>query len=130
MPRDDRSTADRRRKPPTKREYREAIKRHHGLLSIAARSLGVNRRSIYRAIERWPDLKDEIDEAREFTVDTAEGKLYAAIAKGEAWAIRYFLQTIGKDRGYIEAREHRHSGSIDLHQLTDEELEAIARGVG
>lgn len=109
-------------------DYAQAITEAQGLISVAARRLGVSRSAVYNAINRHPTVAEAAEDARERTTDLAEGKLYAKINDGDITAIIFYLKTQGKTRGYVERQERVHSGSIDLKSLTDEELEAIADG--
>lgn len=115
---------DRRTMHVTKDEYRRAIENAAGLLSVAARSLGVNRRTIYRAMERWPELQDAVDEARDLHLDVAEGKLFAAVQRGEKWAVLFALRTLGKTRGYVERTEVDDLRAADLSNVPTETLRA------
>lgn len=109
-------------------DYAQAITEAQGLISVAARRLGVSRSSVYNAINRHPTVAEAAEDARERTTDLAEGKLYSKINEGDITAIIFYLKTQGKARGYVERQERVHSGSIDLKSLTDEELEALADG--
>lgn len=100
-----------KQKPPepkfaaTEAQYAAAIKKARGLLSAAAEALGVDRRTVYRAIERWPDLQAVVEEARERMTDLAEASLYQKVTAGEPWAVQFYLKTQGKHRGYVERTE-------------------------
>lgn len=104
------------------------LRRTRGMVAVAARSLGCNRSTVYDYIRKYASVREARDEAREFTTDTAELKLYEAIQAGDPWAVQFYLKTQGKDRGYTERTELQHSGALDVSSLSDEELEAIARG--
>lgn len=109
-------------------DYAQAITEAQGLISVAARRLGVSRSAVYNAINRHKRVAEALQDARERTTDLAEGKLYGKINDGDITAIIFYLKTQGKSRGYVERQERVHSGSIDLKSLTDEELEALAEG--
>lgn len=83
----------------------EAITAARGLLSVAARSLGVSRETVYQRARRVPAVQAAIDEAREATLDVAEAALFKQAAAGEGWAVKYLLSTQGRARGYVERRE-------------------------
>jgi len=88
----------------------EALRESRGLVMVAARKLGISRQQIYRRIKDSDEVRAAIEEARDFTTDTAEAALFKKIAEGEAWAICFYLKTQGKDRGYVERQQHEHSG--------------------
>jgi len=90
----------------TEEQYVSAIEQANGMVSVAARMLGVTRWAIYKRAKSSPAIKRAIEMAREEMIDLAEQKLRMAILNGEAWAIALALKTIGKQRGYIERVEH------------------------
>lgn len=106
-------------------DYAQAITEAQGLISVAARRLGVNRSTIYSAINRHPTVAEALQDARERTTDLAEGKLYGKINDGDITAIIFYLKTQGKSRGYIERQERVLSGTLDVRTLSDEELAAL-----
>ena len=77
----------------------------HGLAYAAARHLGLAPSTVFRRIQRHPELAELVKDARELRIDEAEGQLQAAIKRGEAWAICFFLKTQGRSRGYSERLE-------------------------
>lgn len=87
-----------------------ALKESRGLVAVAARKLGISRQQIYRRREGSQEVREAIEEARDFTTDTAEAALYKAIADGQPWAVCFYLKTQGRDRGYVEKHQHEHSG--------------------
>ena len=89
----------------------EAINQSNGMLSVAARRLGLDRRTMYKIIDRYPVVKKAVKEAREYNLDLTELKLQQAVREGEAWAVIWTLKTQGRERGYIERVEH--SGDKD-----------------
>ena len=113
---------------PSVAQYVEAIQRANGLISVAARSLGVTRRAVYKARDRHEKIRQAIEDARETTLDFAEGKLIEQIKSGNTTALIFFLKTQGKQRGYIERAQYQRVPDLDLDSMTDEELEAVARG--
>lgn len=90
-------------------EYATALRESRGLVSVAARRLGVNRSSVHRAIHNYTSVAEALEDAREATLDLAEGKLWEAVNDGNVDAIKFLLKTIGKGRGYIERQEHDHT---------------------
>src|SRR2546422_853035 len=83
----------------------EALTKSKGMIAMAARLLGCTRQTIYDAISRHPEINDAVGGERELMLDVAEIKLAVAIQNGQPWAIRYYLSTQGKARGYIERQE-------------------------
>lgn len=83
-------------------EIEQAIIKRRGNVTAVAKALGVDRRTIYRRIEKSPRLRDALDEAREEQKDYVEYKFNQLIDNGYWPAIRFFLVTQARDRGYIE----------------------------
>lgn len=106
-------------------DYAQAITEAQGLISVAARRLGVSRSAVYNAVNRHKRVAEALQDARERTTDLAEGKLYSKINDGDITAIIFYLKTQGKTRGYVERQERVHSGTLDVRSLTDEELAAL-----
>lgn len=86
-------------------EVKEAIELNGGLLSFAARSLGISRSALSERIKKNPDLAAFVQEIREETLDKAENQLIIAMESGDIQAIKFMLRNLGKERGYIERRE-------------------------
>ena len=80
----------------------EALQASRGMIATAARLLGCTRQTIYDAIARHPEINHVVAGERELMLDSAELKLQEAVDRAEAWAIRYYLSTQGKSRGYVE----------------------------
>lgn len=110
-------------------EYEAAITASHGLIAVAARRLGVSRQAIYKAVQRWPELGEVVDDQRAELLDLAESKIYAAVAKGNLKICCWVLERLGKDRGYTTRVEVHDPGlsACDLAALSDADLEALAR---
>lgn len=105
------------------------LRETRGMVSVAARRLGVTRQTIYNWISKSAAVKEAMTDAREAMTDTAELKLYEAIAAGESWAINLYLRTQGRHRGYVETTNVNHSGSLTVEaiaKLSDEEVERLA----
>ena len=90
----------------------EALQESHGLQKLAAEELHCSRRTISNYIKKYPTVAEAYDEAREVVLDVAESKLYKAINDGKEWAIKFYLSTVGKSRGYTQKQEIEHSGEV------------------
>jgi AcrR family transcriptional regulator len=95
----------------TNAQIQKALTDARGMVTVAARKLGVSRRTIYNRLEKSEELREALEEARDFTSDVAELKLFQAIEKGEAWAVCFYLKCQAKDRGYVEKQQVEHSGA-------------------
>jgi len=83
----------------------EAVKECKGLLTLVAEKTGLGYRTVNRYATEFPTVQEAVREAKEGMVDLAESKLFAAIDKGDAWAICFYLKTQAKHRGYVERQE-------------------------
>lgn len=83
----------------------QALKDAKGMKGPAARALGCSWTAVDGYAKRHPSVQKVITEEREGTTDVAELALRAAILRGEAWAVCFYLKTQGKNRGYVERSE-------------------------
>ena len=110
-----------------------AIKANRGLISGAATALGCEPITVRRYADRHPTVAAALYEAREAMLDVAEASLFKQIGAGEGWAVKYYLSTQGKSRGYVERQEVTgkdgapiaHTHTVDLAHLTPDELDAL-----
>lgn len=105
----------------------QAIQETKGMLTIAARRLNCDPRTIRNYIERHPTVAQAFKEQREGFLDTAELALMKAVQEGEAWAVSFALKTIGKSRGYIE-RIQVENDPIDWAKVDDATLAQYRAG--
>lgn len=94
----------------------EALSKANGYVTLAARLLKCEPKTIYRRIEKIKTLRDLLHDIREEDLDIAEQKLRQAIMRGEPWAISLKLKTQGKHRGYVERQEL--SGTAEGEPIT------------
>lgn len=78
----------------------EAIKQAHGIIQTAADILGMSRQGLHKRINGNKSLRESLYQARESNKDFAEGKLLKAMNNDNLGAIKYYLSTQAKDRGY------------------------------
>lgn len=77
-----------------------ALEASGGIITAAAHVLGVHRATIHRYINRYPELKEAKQEEAEKTKDLAEGHVLKAIKAGDMHTVRWYLDRLGRDRGY------------------------------
>lgn len=101
----------------------EALRKTGGRVWGAARLLRISPRTIWRRIA--PEQLDELRrDAVEEALDVAEIALQQRIAKGDWKALRFFLLTRGKSRGYVFGRDVQVSGVV-AHLQISELLQAL-----
>jgi len=109
-------------------EVIEALQNSRGLVRYAAAALGVTRSAVYQRLRANPEIAAAREEAKQDQLDRSEHALFAAVDKGEAWAIAFHLKCIGQSRGYIERQRVEHSGDeehpirLRVGRMSDEEL--------
>jgi hypothetical protein len=85
-------------------DYAKALKEAQGYISGAAQLLDVTPSAVYKAIDRHPSLRELqqmlVEDRRLPALDMSEAKLMEAVCAGKAWAIKYFLNNQGAERGY------------------------------
>ena len=94
----------------TAADVAQAIRDTNGMVSAAARKLGVSRQTVYRYINQYVSVKEAVDDAREQLLDMTESKLFEAVKDGNVTAAMFVLKTVGRNRGYVERQELQHSG--------------------
>jgi hypothetical protein len=110
----------------------EALKKTHGNYMLSAKMLGCSRVMIWQRVKKSPDLQRIVDDERAGFIDVAEGALYTAVLKGDAWAIAFVLKGIGKERGHSERVETvgKDGGPVAVvRDMSDEEIENEARKI-
>ncbi|WP_145209960.1 hypothetical protein [Planctomycetes bacterium TBK1r] len=81
-------------------EVLAAIKGTGGILRSIAANLGCDRTTIGRWRDRSKVVADAIEDERQSSLDAAESQLIGAVNAGDSWAIKFFLSTQGRNRGY------------------------------
>lgn len=92
-------------KKPAREIIEKAIVKAFGNLSTAARSLSVERQTLYTWIAQ-EGLDECVIEGRNRRLDFAESMLDKAMQNDNITAIIFYLKTQGKSRGYVERQEH------------------------
>jgi hypothetical protein len=87
-----------------------ALNQANGLIFVAAGRLGCTSATVINYANRYPSIRDAIEEKKGRRLDVAEAKLDAAVLAGEAWAVQFLLRTQGRHRGYGESQQHEHTG--------------------
>lgn len=86
----------------------------HGNMAAVARHFGVTRAAVWKYVQERPALVEVTKDCRETMKDHAESALYRSVMNSEPWAVKWYLGTQAKDRGYVERQEHEHSGGVAL----------------
>lgn len=128
----------------TDAEMCEALRASGGMVYIAAdqltkahpeREKACAPSTIYRRAEKSTKVADAIDTAIGQTLDIAESHVRRAVLAGEKWALIYYLDRKGRERGYGEGREltGKNGGPIQVDNRVFDHgaaLAALARASG
>jgi len=111
-------------------QVREKLAELNGNQAAVARTFGVTRQAVSLLVHKHLELRTVIQDAIQSRIDTAESALDRAILNGEFAAIKFFLETRGKDRGYTSKTEIEHSGKVNSQPTeivvkTREEADAL-----
>lgn len=102
-------------------ELIEALRKHRGRMSRAARAVGCSLRTIQDRRLESPEVDEAALLAREEMVDKAEEALEELIDAKDFRAISFVLRTLGRDRGYVERTEIVSVSDDPLDQAAAEE---------
>lgn len=92
----------------------EALRSAAGIKSAAARKLGCAPSTLTGYFERHPELHDTLKQIDDELLDLAEGKLVGHIQSGSLDALKFFLSTKGKNRGYSKRVESTGRDGVPL----------------
>ena len=81
----------------------EALEKSLGIVTTAAKLVGIERNTHYVWLKEDPEYKKAVDGISNMTIDFAESKLHSLIKNENPTAIIFYLKTKGRDRGYIES---------------------------
>jgi len=104
--------------PQLKKAMLLALEQSLGIVTAAAKSVGIDRTTHYLWLKDDEDYKAAVDSIQDITLDFAESQLHKQIKEGEVTSTIFYLKTKGKKRGYVERVEQ--DVSINLPQVTIE----------
>jgi hypothetical protein len=88
-----------------KRAMLKALESALGVVTIAAKSVGISRFQHYTWLKDDPEYLREVQMLDEVVLDFAENKLHTLVQNGDVAATIFLLKTKGKKRGFIERSE-------------------------
>lgn len=83
----------------------EALDKSLGIVSTAAKMVGIDRSTHYAWMKSDEEYKKAVDSIQDGVLDFAESHLYKLVKEGNPAATIFLLKTRGKTRGYIERQE-------------------------
>jgi hypothetical protein len=105
----------------------EALEKSLGIVTTAAKQVGIARSTHYLWLETDPDYKMAVEGISDMTLDFAESQLHKRMKADSDTAIIFYLKTKGKKRGYIERSELDMSGQVgvNINQIVDDGCESL-----
>jgi len=88
-----------------KKAMLDALEKSLGVVTSAAKTVGVGRTTHYLWMQEDKEYKAAVDELSDVAIDFAESQLHKQIKDGNSTATIFFLKTKGKKRGYVERQE-------------------------
>lgn len=104
----------------------DAINGSKGSITEISKRLGCAWSIAKKYIEKHQETKQALQDEIEKNIDKAENVVLASIDEGDIQSAKWFLGTIGKNRGYSEKHEvsHELKGTI-LKKLSEEFFEQV-----
>ena len=96
--------------PTLKKAMLQALEKALGIVTIAAKEVGINRSTHYEWLKTDPEYKQAVEDLDDIVIDFGESQLHKQVKEGNTTATIFLLKTKGKKRGYIEGQELYHSG--------------------
>lgn len=94
-----------RRRELHKKQMLEALEQSIGIVTTAAKKVGIDRESHYLWLQSDLEYKRLVEAMDNLGLDFAETSLFKQIREGSAAATIFYLKCKGKKRGYIERSE-------------------------
>ena len=82
-----------------------ALEKALGIVSQAAKQVGIDRTTPNRWMKEDEEFKDRVEEIQNVVGDFAETKLYELVNDGNPSAVIFLCKTKFKNRGYVERQE-------------------------
>ena len=113
----------------TAQAFIDAIAKSAGIVSTIATRMGCDWHTARKYIDNYPTITQAYKNECERVTDLAETELIKAIQAGDLQAVKYYLSTKGKHRGYVERQEltGAEGGPITIREIAYE-LEKPADG--
>ncbi len=93
----------------------KAVYDGYGIVMHVSERLKVCRKTIYRWIENFPEVKEAFDDAAEQNVDIAEDTLVWNMQnRKDVTSAIFVCKTKGQSRGYVEKRQIDLSGNVNI----------------
>jgi hypothetical protein len=92
----------------------EALEKSLGIVTSAAKSVGIRRETHYAWLNEDAEYKEKVNSLSDVALDFAESQLHKQIQNGEVSSTIFYLKTKGRSRGYVETHQLEHKGDISI----------------
>ncbi|MDD3586415.1 MAG: hypothetical protein PHQ75_04475 [Thermoguttaceae bacterium] len=89
----------------TKQRFLVTLRKKLGIISLACALESVDEQVCRDWVRNDPAFARQVEACREAALDFVEARMFERIDKGDARLIRFYLETRGKDRGYVLRHE-------------------------
>lgn len=89
----------------TTEQFIKAIPGTGGIITTIAKKVGCDWYTAKKFITQYATVQAAYQAERETVKDDVESALIVGAKGGEPWAVKYYLSTQAKDRGYAEKQE-------------------------
>ena len=93
-----------------------ALERSLGIVTHAAREVGIDRNTHYDWMKKDPDYRAAAETIDDAVVDFGETALFNNVKKGREASIIFLLKCRGRKRGYIERYEQSQPNESDANK--------------
>lgn len=100
-----------------KQDMLVALEKTLGVVTSAARQVGIERTTHYYWMREDEDYKRAVESIDDVALDFAESKLHSLIQNDDTAATIFYLKTKGKKRGYIERQEFTGNEGAPIIQI-------------
>ena len=107
--------------PTLKKAMIAALEQALGIVTTAAKIVGIDRCTHYEWMKFDEEYKAAVDSIQDITLDFAESQLHKQIKEGEVTSTIFYLKTKGKKRGYVERVEQ----DVNFNQMPKVTVEII-----
>lgn len=102
----------------------EHVEESKGNMTTLASLVGCSRDTLYRRMEKDPEVKAAIESVRESTTDKIESALINKALNGDITAQIFYLKTMGRSRGWNERQQLEISGRLESEREKDPRKDA------
>lgn len=108
-----------------KKAMLEALEKSLGIVTTAAKSVGITRKTHYDWLNKDAQYRKAVTELEDLALDYVESKLFKNIEKEKEASVFFYMKTKGKKRGYVERQEIVHQGAMPVSKISEEAMQEI-----